>query len=103
MTRDPSGDRVGELSIPGGADIDTLDFLEVFRFAFGDLTGDEDSAPDWKMLLSSQPLSSVPGPNCAKNELSKLSTVIVTIHLPSVTPGVLKVVKQHPDEKKNSQ
>jgi hypothetical protein len=51
----------------GGADIDLRDLRvavldALLRGAFGmdvgDRMGDEDSAPDWKMLLSSQPLSS---------------------------------------------
>jgi hypothetical protein len=51
----------------GGADIDLRDFCvdalgALLRGGFGlevgDRTGEEDSAPDWKMLLSSQPLSS---------------------------------------------
>lgn len=37
------------------------DFLDAF-FLEG-RTGD-DSTPDWNTLLSSHPLSSVPGPNC---------------------------------------
>ena len=38
----------------------------------GGLTGEEDSAPDWKILLSSQPLSSVPGPNLIHRVSQKL-------------------------------
>ena len=64
----PADGRVGELSISGGADIDNRDFRgpDTLRaiFCLGGLTGDEDSSPDWKVLLSSHPLSSVPGPNC---------------------------------------
>ena len=58
---DLGGDEGG---ISGGAEIDFLDFREDtgFRPALvrtGDgRTGEEDSAPDWKILLSSQPLSS---------------------------------------------
>ena len=60
--------RVG-LLISGGADMDILDFLaedfraELSRLTFGARTGEEDSFPDWKMLLSSHPESIVPGPN----------------------------------------
>lgn len=57
------GDADGEAG--GGADIDLRDFRRgaiLFRASFGlvgdGLTGDEDSAPDWKILLSSHPLSS---------------------------------------------
>jgi hypothetical protein len=56
------GDDDGE---EGGADIDLRDLRALdalLRGAFclerDDRMGDEDSAPDWKMLLSSQPLSS---------------------------------------------
>ena len=53
----------------GGADVDlrergtALDRRARGRVGGGRI-GDDDSAPDWKMLLSSHPLSSVPGPNC---------------------------------------
>lgn len=55
----------GDEGVSGGADIESrLRRLDLRGpFAFVGRTGDEDSAPDWKMLLSSQPLSSVPGPN----------------------------------------
>lgn len=49
----------------GGAEDDFLDFLvpillrAALTFAGEGRAGDESSAPDWKMLLSSQPLSSV--------------------------------------------
>ena len=60
------GGRTGEegSDIWGGADIDlrvlrgpTL-VLDALGFTGEGRTGEEDSAPDWKMLLSSQPLSS---------------------------------------------
>lgn len=56
------GDDDGELC--GGADMDLRDlrvavFLRRILALGGEaLTGDEDSAPDWKIFLSSQPLSS---------------------------------------------
>ena len=59
--------RVGLIS--GGADIDILDFFaedfrpELSRLTFGARTGEDDSLPDWKMLLSSHAESIVPGPN----------------------------------------
>lgn len=54
-------ERVGD---SGGADAELRLRLD-FRVAFlrAGRTGDDDSPPDWKMLLSSHPLSSVPGPN----------------------------------------
>lgn len=48
----------------GGADMDVRDLrvVKLFRADLGleglGRTGEDDSAPDWKMLLSSQPLSS---------------------------------------------
>ena len=38
----------------------------------GGRTGDDDSAPDWKILLSSHPLSSA---NCEHREYNKMSHV----------------------------
>lgn len=65
--RDFGGERVGELSISGGADIDRREFRDpdILRvvFGLGGRRGEDDSAPDWNTLLSSHPLSSVPGPN----------------------------------------
>jgi hypothetical protein len=54
----------GDGGASGGAEADTLDFLGAVllrdaRALGGEgFTGDDDSAPDWKMLLSSHPLSS---------------------------------------------
>ena len=58
------GENVG-LESSGGSDVETLDFrsFDLRAFGFDSFTGD-DSPPDWKILLSSHPESSVPGPNC---------------------------------------
>lgn len=59
------GGEKGDLGSSGGSDSDTLDFrsADLRGFGFDSLIGD-DSPPDWKILLSSHPESSVPGPNC---------------------------------------
>lgn len=53
----------GICSSSSSGDDDRFDFRKVdLRFVLDSLTGD-DSPPDWKILLSSHPESSVPGPN----------------------------------------
>ena len=47
----------------GGADKDVRGLVLVRCGPEGDLTGEEDSPPDWNILSSTQPDSGVPGPN----------------------------------------
>ena len=57
------GKNAGDCS-SGSSEVDRLDFRREDLRGFGlDSFIGEDSPPDWKILLSSHPESSVPGPN----------------------------------------
>ena len=73
----------GDERYSGGADVALREVLRVAVEALGAAAlrvrgfgggriGDDDSAPDWKTLLSSHPLSSV---NCEHHEYTKMSHI----------------------------